>query len=72
MLNYDCYISSLLTDYGLQLVSGTSPQAGTGTLMFQMSNGTWGTVCSHGFDYHAASVACTQLGYDGHLYYGTW
>ena len=43
-----------------------------GTLMFKVANGTWGTVCKHGFDdYRAAHVACRQLGYyGGHV--STW
>ena len=69
MLNYYCCILPL-TDHGLQLVGGTSPQSGT--LMFQLSNGTWGIVCSHGFNYHTARVACKQLGFNSVRDYGTW
>ncbi|XP_065913717.1 scavenger receptor cysteine-rich domain-containing group B protein-like isoform X2 [Dysidea avara] len=49
----------------LRLGDGNSSYA-HGTLMFQLADGTWGTVCKHGFDYKAARIACRQLGY----YYG--
>jgi len=35
----------------------------SGRLEFQLVNGTWGTVCSQGFDDDAGDVACKQLGY---------
>jgi len=35
----------------------------SGRLEFKLSNGTWGTVCSQGFDDDAGDVACKQLGY---------
>jgi len=38
-------------------------------LEFQLSDGTWGTVCSAGFDTDAAKVACKQLGYSGGTYH---
>ena len=34
-----------------------------GGLLFQDHNGTWGAVCTSGFDDYAADVACRQLGY---------
>ena len=41
-------------------------------LEFQLSDGTWGTVCSKGFDSYAASAACKQLGYTTYnSYYST-
>lgn len=39
-----------------------------GILEFQLSNGTWGTICSNGFDSDAAVVACKQLGYNEGYY----
>ena len=38
-------------------------------LEFQLSDGTWGTVCTGGFNYHAAKASCKQLGYSGSVYY---
>jgi len=61
-VNYHCYIFPCIDHNNLRLVGGIRSYAGT--LMFQMNNGTWGTVCSHGFDDDAASVACKQLGFD--------
>ena len=34
-----------------------------GRLEFQLADGTWGTVCSQGFNDDAGDVACKQLGY---------
>jgi len=34
-----------------------------GKLEFQLSDGTWGTVCSTGFNNGTAVVACKQLRY---------
>ena len=42
----------------------------TGRLEFKQQDGTYGTVCSRGFDGHAANVACKQIGYDGGYYNG--
>ncbi|XP_065905258.1 scavenger receptor cysteine-rich type 1 protein M130-like isoform X2 [Dysidea avara] len=36
----------------------------SGRLEFQLSDGTWGTVCDDGFDDNAGNAACKQLGYD--------
>jgi len=54
----------------LRLNDGTSLSS-YGTLMFQLSDGTWGTVCERGFDWRAANVACKQLGYN-YGDYTTW
>jgi len=49
----------------LRINGGTT----SGLLEIQISDGQWGTVCSNGFDNHAASVACRQLGYGNIGYY---
>ena len=40
-----------------------------GRLEFRQRNGTWGVVCSRGFDSNATLVACRQLGYDNGSHY---
>uniref|UniRef100_A0A663MBN7 protein-lysine 6-oxidase n=1 Tax=Athene cunicularia TaxID=194338 RepID=A0A663MBN7_ATHCN len=45
----------------LRLVGPRGP-AGEGRLEV-LYQGHWGTVCDDGFDFHAATVACRQLGY---------
>uniref|UniRef100_A0A8D0F3B7 protein-lysine 6-oxidase n=1 Tax=Strix occidentalis caurina TaxID=311401 RepID=A0A8D0F3B7_STROC len=45
----------------LRLVGPRGP-AGEGRLEV-LYQGRWGTVCDDGFDFHAATVACRQLGY---------
>ena len=63
------FCTLFLTAYGgLRLDNGTSS---SGTIKFQLGNGTWGTVCAHGFDWRAAVVACRQLGY-GYGDFSTW
>lgn len=47
-------------EYGELRISGG---VSSGTLEFRERDGTWGYVCSNGFDSRAASVACQQLGY---------
>ena len=42
----------------------------SGVLEFGLYNGTWGYVCTTGFNSIAARVACRQLGY-AHGYYST-
>ena len=46
--------------YGDLLISGGGS---SGRLQFRQYDGTWGYVCSRGFDNDAARVACRQLGY---------
>ena len=36
----------------------------SGRLEIQNRDGSWGTICSSGFDDDAGDVACSQLGYD--------
>ena len=46
--------------YGDLRISGGGS---SGRLQFRLDDGTWGYVCSRGFDSDAARVACRQLGY---------
>ena len=50
------------TDYGRLKIGYDS------RLVFQLGDGTWGTVCSDGFYSDAARVACKQLGYSSYSY----
>jgi len=59
-------ISKVVNDVGYVLVSvrlvGYNSLPSRGRLMVNY-NGTWGTVCGHGFDNRAAQVACYMLGF---------
>jgi len=61
MIIYYCNVI-LLAVGSLRLDDGTNTSSGS--LIFQLGEGSWGTVCSNGFDWRAANVACKQLGYD--------
>lgn len=56
----------LSIDYGDLKIGGGGR---SGKLEFQQSDGSWGYVCSSGFDYRATEVICKQLGYDRGSYY---
>ena len=51
--------------YGDLRISGGGS---SGMLEFRQIDGTWGYVCSRGFDSSAARVACQQLGYTSGYY----
>ena len=55
-------------DYGDLKIEGGGE---FGRLWFKLSNGDWGYVCSSGFDYSAAKVACKELGYNSGTYYAS-
>ena len=65
---YSINIFHFIAFGALQIIENSSD---SGTLMFQLSDGSWGTVCNNGFDWRAANVACKQLGYD-YGDYTTW
>ena len=44
----------------------------SGRLHFRQYDGTWGYVCSRGFDIYAAREACRQLGYTSAYYSGDY
>ena len=52
------------TGYGDLWLNGSN-----NILEFQLSDGTWGTVCIRGFDDDAADTACKQLGYQSESKY---
>ena len=56
----------MLIDYGDIKIEGGG---GYGRLEFQQRDGSWGYICTNGFDDYAAKVACKQLGYDKNDYY---
>jgi len=41
----------------------------SGRLECRLENGTWGTVCTLGFEQNAATAACRQMGYIGQADY---
>ena len=62
-------LDTIVTGFGDIRISGECSGYRTrtdrcGRLEFQLSDGTWGTVCGNsGFNDHAATVACKQLDY---------
>ena len=60
----------LSLDYGDLKVEAEGSGGGQYRILeFQRSDGSWGYVCSSGFDYRAAELACKQLGYNGNSYH---
>ena len=57
----------MILDYGDLRICNDDGGCGvkSGRLEFQDEDGTWGTVCSYGFDdnSNAVQVVCRQLGY---------
>lgn len=65
-----CWVASSRQELApVQLrLGGPRGPAGEGRLEV-LYQGRWGTVCDDGFDFHAATVACRQLGYTAAI---TW
>ena len=57
----------------LRLVSnlGTTPTINNAGRLEVYLDNQWGTVCDNGFDADDATVACRQLGFDGHVFYSS-